>query len=462
MLRGQDENQIYGAMKASPQWSCAQGNLSTWRLVFLYGLGLTVFICFAAAPGLTFDIAMGIVTTIIIFAALIRWVACLSPEPKARPIPDDFDWPKYTVLVPLHNEARVVAGLMSALSRIDYPKDKLQILMICEADDFSTIRAVEHNMTPQFDIVGVLPSLPRTKPKAMNVAMQRATGDIVTIYDAEDRPHPQQLKQAALALHKNQNLGAVQAPLDYYNDNQNWLTRQFTIEYAALFHVMNPFYAKTGLPFPLGGTSNHMRRAALDDCGLWDPHNVTEDADLSFRLSAFGWRIGMITGGTREEAVSEYRNWKAQRERWLKGFMQSYAVHMRRPLYGPWQRGFTLQITLGLTLAAAFLHVPAISILLIAGIFKIFTGTFGDINIWFWAVFLFGYSGAYASNFVGIFRAKQKPLWGDVLFAPLYWVLMFPAALGALHQYITAPFHWNKTRHGDAQDYLKKTNQAHL
>lgn len=205
------------------------------------------------------DIATHLVTAVIIFAAIIRWIACLSPEPRARPIPDKLSWPKYTVLVPLHNEAHVVAGLMEALSQLDYPEDKLQILMICEADDHATIKAVEHNMTPQFDLVSVLPSLPRTKPKAMNVAMQRASGDIVTIYDAEDRPHPQQLKQAALALHDNQNLGAVQAPLDYYNDNQNWLTRQFTIEYAALFHVMNPFYAKAGLPFPLGGTSNHMR-----------------------------------------------------------------------------------------------------------------------------------------------------------------------------------------------------------
>lgn len=205
-----------------------------------------------------------------------------------------------------------------------------------------------------------------------------------------------------------------------------------------------------------------MRRAALDDCGLWDPHNVTEDADLSFRLSAFGWRIGMITGGTREEAVSEFRNWKAQRERWLKGFMQSYAVHMRRPFDGPLSRGFTLQITLGLTLAAAFLHVPAITILLLAAAIKLWAGTFGDMNMTFWAVFLFGYSGAYASNFVGIFRAGQKRLWRDVFFAPLYWVLMFPAAIGAAHQYITAPFHWNKTRHGDADDYMAKVTTTPL
>ena len=189
---------------------------------------------------------------------------------------------------------------------------------------------------------------------------------------------------------------------------------------------------------------------------------MTEDADLSFRLSAFGWQIGMITGGTREEAVSEYRNWKAQRERWLKGFMQSYAVHMRHPFERSWARRFTLQVTLGLTLAAAFLHVPAITILIGVGIFKIWAGTFSDINIWFWVIFSFGYSGAYASNFVGIFRGNQRRLWGDVLFSPLYWILMFPAALGALHQYITAPFHWNKTRHGDADDYLAKITTTPL
>lgn len=350
---------------------------------------------------------------------------------------------------------------MHALARLDYPQYKLQILMICENDDHGTIAAVESYLTPLFDIVSVLPSLPRTKPKAMNIAMKRATGEIITIFDAEDRPHPQQLRQAALALAARPKLAAVQAPLIYYNSRQNWLTAQFAIEYDALFHAMNPFYARCGLPFPLGGTSNHMRRSALEESGLWDPYNVTEDADLSFRLAAFGWRIGMIGCGTQEEAVSDIRNWRNQRARWLKGFMQSYGVHMRRPLKGGLRRFFTLQITLGLTLAAAFLHFPAVLIMLTYALYAVIIGGDITVNPAFWGILLFGYSGAFACSAVGIVRAKQGHLLPSLVLMPLYWFLMFAAACQAAYELFTAPFHWNKTRHGDAEDFNPIVNEAH-
>ena len=122
----------------------------------------------------------------------------------------------------------------------------------------------------------------------------------MTIYDAEDRPHPNQLLAAIAAFEARPDWAAVQAPLEYFNDDDNWLTRQFTLEYAALFHVWVPFLVRLNLPFPLGGTSNHMRRSALEAVGGWDSHNVTEDADLSFRLAAHGHNIGYIHPPTQE------------------------------------------------------------------------------------------------------------------------------------------------------------------
>ena len=180
-----------------------------------------------------------------------------------------------------------------------------------------------------FKLFKVGPSEPRTKPKALNSALETipetSHDDIITIYDAEDRPHPYQLKAAALALSADPELAAVQAPLGYYNDNRNLLTRFFSLEYAALFHVWNPALYHLHLPFTLGGTSNHIRRSVVESVGGWDSHNVTEDADLSFKINALSqknneMKIGCIAYGTQEEAVDNYTAWIHQRSRWLKGF----------------------------------------------------------------------------------------------------------------------------------------------
>lgn len=265
-----------------------------------------------------------IATLIILVHAVIKIFAIMSAKPKPYARNDVVIWPRYTVLVPVYKEANVINSLIAHLERLDYPREKLEIFIICEADDTDTIQALPETLPPSFRRVLVPPSQPRTKPKALNVALADASGEFVTIYDAEDRPHPQQLKTAARALMANPGFAAVQAPLDYYNSETNFLTRQFTLEYAALFHVWLPFLARLGLPFPLGGTSNHLRASALRETNGWDAYNVTEDADMSFRVAAMGWRIGYILPPTEEEAVQNIRPWGWQRSRWMKGFIRSY------------------------------------------------------------------------------------------------------------------------------------------
>jgi len=255
----------------------------------------------------------------VIYAAL-RLTACIAQKPKPPESPSIEEWPFYTVLVPLFHEANMVPQLMDALSKLDYPRDKLEIFMICEAVDPSTVDEVRKRISGIFHLIIVPPGTPQTKPRALNFAMQRARGEFVTIYDAEDIPHPNQLKAAIHAFQADPTLGALQAPLDYANANSNALTRQFGLEYAALFHVWLPFLRALKLPFPLGGTSNHMRS-----------HNVTEDADLSFRLAARNWQLGYITPPTQEEVVSDFKSWHFQRARWMKGYMQTWRSHMRAP-----------------------------------------------------------------------------------------------------------------------------------
>ena len=249
------------------------------------------------------------------------------PPPAAHPLPRDA-LPGFAVLVPLFREARVVDDLVAALGRLDYPADRLEVRLVVEADDGPTWSAAERAVlgTP-FDVVVVPPSQPRTKPKALNFALATVASDLVTIYDAEDRPDPDQLRRAAAAFAAGpDDLVVVQAALeiDHATAARPWLVRQFEIEYAMLFHGMLPWLAARRLLLPLGGTSNHFRRTALDAVGGWDPHNVTEDADIAIRLVRAGGRAGVIASATREEAPATWRSWFGQRTRWMKGWFRLF------------------------------------------------------------------------------------------------------------------------------------------
>ena len=397
-----------------------------------------------------------------IFGAL---TACLKLAATAAPLKkqhcadlcfedkDPLDvWPRYTVLVPLYKEAAIVETLMENLAAIDYPQDRLEIMMICEAYDKESLWAVRSNLRPPFKLITVPHSKPKTKPKALNYALKMARGDLVTIYDAEDKPHPQQLKLAALRFAADETLGALQAPLDYYNVSTNWLTRQFTLEYAFLFRVWLPFLTRLGLPFPLGGTSNHIRREVLDLTQGWDAYNVTEDADLSFRMAGLGYKIGYIPLPTREEAVENWHAWRYQRARWIKGFLQTWLVHMSRPILPGGLAGLTrfitIQLTIGSALIAGLIHTPFMIYILVVCSLKIYGYEVHSPSIWVWSGIGLCYAAGMISGAIAAIRLGEKQLLAQVVFMPLYWWLLFPATLQAIWEFLFAPFHWNKTEHG--------------
>ena len=241
----------------------------------------------------------------------LRLFAGLQRQP-GRPVPDRPDdgssLPVYSVLVALHREADVVPDLLAALGRLDWPRSRLDVKLVCEADDAETLAALErHSLRAWVEIVRVPPGQPRTKPKALNFALPTCTGEFIALYDAEDRPHPQQLRAAWNALAAGgEDLACVQAPLQIANAAFGVLPFLFRIEYATQFRGLLPWLAGHDLMIPLGGTSNHFRRAALEEVGGWDPHNVTEDADLGVRLARFGYcnaQVRMALGGGRRETA---------------------------------------------------------------------------------------------------------------------------------------------------------------
>lgn len=265
--------------------------------------------------------------------AALRVSACFvrSPGSDSLTIPDHA-LPVYSILVPLYREANVLAQIVQSIAALDYPREKLDVKLILEADDEETIAAARAILLdPCFEIFIAPLNQPRTKPKALQAALPFVRGEYIVVYDAEDCPHPEQLREAyhAFVLGKPQ-LACVQAKLAIDNRELNFLTRHFRSEYCGLFDVLLPALTRWGLPLPLGGTSNHFRTDLLRRAGGWDPHNVTEDADLGIRLARFGYQTGIIDSTTWEEAPEQFGGWLAQRTRWFKGWIQtSTTVNLR-------------------------------------------------------------------------------------------------------------------------------------
>lgn len=385
------------------------------------------------------------------FACLIalRLTACLVPPAWAprRELPARA-LPRASLIVALYRETAVLPVLIAALEAVDYPADRLEIRLALEADDSETIAAARAlKLDHKYRIVLVPEGGPRTKPRALNYALRFCSGEIITVHDAEDRPHPRQLRTAAESFAAaGPELACLQAPLNWFNRSECWLTRQFALEYAAHFHALLPLYARLRWPLPLGGTSNHFRAAALRRAGGWDAWNVTEDADLGFRLHAHGYRCDVIAPLTLEEAPTRIWPWVCQRSRWLKGYAQTLAVHSRTgSREAGRQNRIALTLTLGAALLSALLHAP----LAAACLYCLFQGQIGEGAGLFYGGFLVsGYGAAAATAAVGMRRAGLKLRLADLLSMPFYWPLQSWAAVRALYQLVTRPYFWDKTEHG--------------
>ena len=419
------------------------------------------FLWFVLQPREAFKGLFATMAWVSVIYAIFRLFAICTSKPEDYGLAElSDDLPIYTVLIPLFHEAQMVEQIINGLDGLNYPKDKLDIILITEEVDPLTTQAVAAAIRPPFRQVVVPTGSPQTKPRALNAALKTSEGRYVTIYDAEDRPHPDQLLAALAAFEARPDWAAVQAPLEYFNHEDNWLTRQFTLEYAVLFHVWVPFLVRLGLPFPLGGTSNHMRRTPLDAIDGWDAYNVTEDADLSFRLAANGHKIGFIHPPTQEEAVSNLRSWHFQRARWIKGYIQTWDVHMSAPfapggLIGA-LRFFTLQLTLGFTLLAALFYAPVLMGLPIISLFFWLFGLPVEISMTYSLTFLFSISMGCFIGASGALRANKAELIPHTLTMPLYWLLLFSPALRAFSELKSNRFHWHKTQHGVSRPTINK------
>jgi len=456
---------VHRIARERPQ-DCAYRVLTPWQFVVFLAILLIIEVWGILDPLLSLTVLNGVL--IMFYLVLVAYKLVLihlslgAPRElqftadEVRALKDE-DLPLYTILVPLYRETESLGRMVEGLKALDYPKDRLQALLLLEEDDRPTIEAARGMDLPPFIKLIVTPhGFPKTKPKACNLGLAKARGEFLVIYDAEDRPEPDQLKKAVLGFRRcGPDVICLQARLNFYNQRQNLLTRMFTLEYSMWFDLYLPGMGDLRSPIPLGGTSNHFRAAKLRELMGWDPFNVTEDCDLGVRLAREGYETQMLNSTTWEEACSDLPFWIRQRSRWTKGYVQTYLVALRQP--------FRLMRHVGFSRATGFhLMVGGTPLcLLINPAYWLLTLLWfvfrweGVANLFPFPIILWGLVCLFAGNFVFIYatllaayRRGYYDLVKYALLVPAYWMLMSIGAWKGCLQLITRPNYWEKTRHG--------------
>lgn len=426
-------------------------------------IALTITALSLTAPIAVFALLTGWVvltmlatTGVKLVSAILMWRLKLAP-PILPEAPADLRLPTVSILVPLYREREIAERLVRRLSALDYPRALLDICLVVEADDVLTRDTLAGSDLPRWMRQIIVPQgTVRTKPRALNFALDFCRGSIIGVYDAEDAPAPDQIDRVVRRFAiRGPETACLQGVLDYYNAPKNWLSRAFTIEYATWFRVVLPGWQALGFAVPLGGTTLFFRRAALESLGGWDAHNVTEDADLGIRLARQGFRTELIDTVTKEEANCRPWAWIKQRSRWIKGYVMTYGVHMRSPLrlladLG-WRRMIGVQV-LFLGTLSQFILAPLL--------WSFWVPAFGfphplvdlmpramalTMAIAFFSTELLNVAIGISALGAPEHRFLRK--WVPTLH--FYYPLATLAAAKALIEIVTRPFYWDKTHHGD-------------
>jgi len=315
---------------------------------------------------------------------------------SANPLPDgSMNLPKITAILAARNEPEpVLRRSLLSLRSLDYPVEKKEILLVTDFDDVNTgvladrlsrELGLTHVVVPKNDdpswnlLIGQArkrgakwagidaEQLPNSKPRALTYALSKATGQIVTVVDAEDvQGDPLVFRKAAQCL-QAKGYDAVQGRLRFINYRDSWLSLQSVGDYAFWFAFLLPKIRIRGLPVALGGTCYYIRRDVLDAVGGWDPTNVTEDLELGLRLYGYGYHVGIIDVDTYEEAPRKLLRsqseggWANQRTRWIRGTL--YTVGR----LGMYWREFSLRRRFGISFLLFYyllgFFVPFLSII---------------------------------------------------------------------------------------------------
>ncbi len=251
-------------------------------------------------------------------------------------LPPGLDWPMVSILVPAHNEARVIAGTLQHLCALDYPPDRMEIIIVDDgsSDDTGDIVDQAAAQDERIRCLRVPPHLGgRGKSAALTFAVEASKHELIAIYDADNRPEPGSLRALVAALIVDPNLAATVGKFRCINRTRNLLTRFINIECLAFQWIMQAgrwsLLGVTTLP----GTNFVMRRSVLKEVDGWDEKALTEDAELTIRIYETGRRIAFVPRAvTWEQEPEKLGTWFRQRTRWARGHNYVLAKHMRRLL----------------------------------------------------------------------------------------------------------------------------------
>ena len=418
------------------------------------------FICFFIASPIFFILINNLIyfshivfRIVILFSARVYDRYLNMHEQNIVEFPKDEDLPVYTILIPLYQEFYKLKSIIRAIDAMDYPKDKMDVKLIIEEDDEITIKALKViDVADYIHVIKVPFSLPRTKPKALNYAMNYALGEYVVIYDAEDVPERDQLRKALNAFQTlPKEYVCLQAKLNFYNAKDNLLTKLFSVEYGLLFNYLLKGLSVHGMPVPLGGTSNHFKIFALNEIGRWDAYNVTEDADMGIRLSMRNYKTYVFDSTTYEESPISLGNWMHQRSRWIKGFIQTSIIFLTDKSKSS-NLSFTHRLSVYIFLCLTPYSFFCVPWMFIAGYFvsNSYVMDLTLINSFISLIYL------YSTAFFVIRSLQLQTNLISFLFVlliwPFYFFLHVIASYISVFQSLTNPFKWNKTKHGEGEE----------
>jgi len=232
----------------------------------------------------------------------------------------------FSLLLPARHEEHVLRETIQRVVELNYPRELVQIIIICREDDPATIGEAQAKMEELADPgvqLLIFNDTPVNKPHSLNLALQIARGDVVAIFDAEDEPHIDILNLINTTM-LNEQVDVVQSGVQLMNHNTHWYCFFNVLEYFFWFKSSLHFFSRVGLT-PLGGNTVFVRRELMEQLGGWDEQCLTEDAGLGIRLCLAHARLRVIYDDafvTREETPPTLGHFIRQRTRWNQGFLQ--------------------------------------------------------------------------------------------------------------------------------------------
>lgn len=275
------------------------------------------------------------------YGALTVWGLSYRRWSARQHRPAPADWPSVDILIPAHNEGKVLANTLDAMVRQNYAGHlEIYVLNDSSQDDTADIAEAYDTVFTSVHHIRVPEGTPRGKARVLNHGFALSTSEYVAVYDADNAPEPDALRllvQAAVTTpHAVGAVGYVKTA----NEKRNWLTRMIALEFALFQLLMQAGRWHMGRLGSLTGTNIIIRREALADVGAWDPHALAEDADLTMKLTAAGGLLPVVPESrTWEQEPESFGVWLRQRTRWMQGNLYLVAKLIRTP---QWWTGRTL------------------------------------------------------------------------------------------------------------------------